>query len=44
MGIDRTDDDSRGPTVHRMMLGSLLHRLRTEAGVGTGHKKETKRA
>ncbi len=36
MSIDSTDDDStdsRGPTVHRMMLGSLLHRLRTEAEI-----------
>ena len=33
MSIDSTDDDSRGPTVHRMMLGSLLHRLRTDAEV-----------
>jgi transcriptional regulator with XRE-family HTH domain len=33
MSIDVTDDDSRGPTVHRMMLGSLLHRLRTDAEV-----------
>jgi len=33
MSIGITDDDSRGPTVHRMMLGSLLHRLRTDAEV-----------
>ena len=26
MGIGITEDDARGPTVHRMMLGSLLHR------------------
>ncbi len=31
------DDDSnaRGPTVHRMMLGRLLHRLRVEADVSS---------
>jgi hypothetical protein len=33
MSIDGSDDDSRGPTVHRMMLGALLHRLRIEAEV-----------
>jgi len=44
MSIDSTDDDSRGPTVHRMMLGSLLHRLRTEADITTDHAADAIRA
>jgi transcriptional regulator with XRE-family HTH domain len=44
MSIDNTDDDSRGPTVHRMMLGSLLHRLRTEAEVTADQAAEAIRA
>jgi transcriptional regulator with XRE-family HTH domain len=44
MGIDSTDDDSRGPTVHRMMLGSLLHRLRTDAEVTADQAADAIRA
>jgi transcriptional regulator with XRE-family HTH domain len=44
MSIDITDDDSRGPTVHRMMLGSLLHRLRTDAEVTADQAADAIRA
>jgi transcriptional regulator with XRE-family HTH domain len=44
MSIDSTDDDSRGPTVHRMMLGSLLHRLRTDAEVTADQAADAIRA
>jgi transcriptional regulator with XRE-family HTH domain len=32
---DASGSGSRGPTVHRLILGSQLHRLRTEAGVSS---------
>jgi transcriptional regulator with XRE-family HTH domain len=31
-GVDN-GSDTRGPTVHRLMLGTQLHRMRTQAGV-----------
>jgi transcriptional regulator with XRE-family HTH domain len=34
-GGEDNDSDARGPTVHRMMLGRLLHQLRAKAGVSS---------
>src|SRR5439155_25556745 len=36
--------DARGPTVHRMMLGSLLHALRTKAEISADQAAEAIRA
>jgi transcriptional regulator with XRE-family HTH domain len=43
-GADDESGDARGPTVHRMMLGSLLHTLRTRAGISTDQAAEAIRA
>src|SRR5271156_2164621 len=43
-GGEDDDSDARGPTVHRMMLGRLLHRLRVEAGISSDDAADTIRA
>ena len=34
-GGEDDNSNARGPTVHRMMLGRLLHRLRVEADISS---------
>ena len=43
-GGEDDDSDARGPTVHRLMLGSLLHRLRAEAGISSDDAADVIRA
>jgi hypothetical protein len=43
-GGEDDDSDARGPTVHRMMLGRLLHRLRVEADISSDDAADVIRA
>ncbi|MCW2935367.1 MAG: transcriptional regulator [Actinomycetia bacterium] len=43
-GGEDDDSDARGPTVHRLMLGRLLHRLRIEADISSDDAAEVIRA
>jgi hypothetical protein len=43
-GAEHDDSDAHGPTVHRMVLGRLLHRLRLEADISSDDAADVIRA